>query len=86
MEDILAELKKMSLELKDIKDKLEIYDAEKNFEDWIPRKKLMIFLDYGETQMCVLLKNENLKVAEIGNRKFIKKQSILSLLERQVRG
>ncbi len=85
MEDILAELKKMSLELKDIKDKLVIYEAEKNFEDWIPRKKLMEFLDYGETQMCALLKNENLKVAEIGNRKFIKKQSILSLLERQVR-
>lgn len=85
MEDILAELKKISLELKDIKDKLLIYEVEKAFEDWIPRKKLMLFLDYGETQMCALLKNENLQVAEIGNRKFIKKQSILSLLEKQIR-
>lgn len=85
MEQILSELYKISIELKELKEKIEAYEAEKNFEEWIPRKKLMTFLDYGDTQMSALLKSGDLRVAEIGNRKFIKKLSILSLLEKNVK-
>jgi len=85
MEQILSEVYKISLELKELKEKLERYEADKTFEDWIPRKKLMIFLEYGETQMCALLKSGDLKVTEIGNRKFINRQSILLLLEKKVK-
>ena len=85
MEQILVELNKISIELNEIKHKLEIYEAEKNFDDWISRKKLMLFLDYGEKQMSILLKSSDLRVAEIGNRKFIKKQSIITFPEKNIK-
>lgn len=43
----------------------------------------MIFLEYGETQMCALLKSGDSKVTEIRNQKFINRQSILLLLEKK---
>ena len=85
MDQILVELHKISVELTEIKRRLEIHEAEKSFEDWIPRKKLMGFLDYGDTQMSALLNSGKLRVAEIGNRKFIKKQSVLTFLENSLK-
>lgn len=38
MEQILSELYKISLELKELKEKLERYEADKTFEDGYPEK------------------------------------------------
>lgn len=91
MEQILNELKEISAELADLKKQLadlkkqlEEYETARYFENWIPRKKLMEFLDYGDTQIAAMLKKGGLIVSEIGIRKFIKKESILKLLENNV--
>ena len=84
MEDLLLEIKKLSAELTEIKNMLERYETSRDFENWIPRKKFMAFLDYEETQLSALLNSGKLKVAKIGNRKFIKRDSIIKLLENSV--
>ncbi len=55
------------------------------FPDWISRKSIMEFLDYGDTQMAALLKEPALVVCEIGARKFIERKSFLKFLERNIR-
>lgn len=92
MEQILNELKEISAELADLKKQLadlkkqlEEYEIARYFENWIPRKKLMQFLDYGATQIAAMFKKGGLVVSEIGNRKFIKKDSVMKLLEKNVK-
>ncbi|NTS40797.1 hypothetical protein HRG84_07740 [Flavisolibacter sp. BT320] len=51
---------------------------------WRPRKEVMEFLDYGDTQMGALEKSGDLVVSRIGNRKFIDVDSVLQLLERNI--
>ena len=74
-------MQKISAEQAEVRKILEESEASRNFENWIPRKKLMTFLDYEDTQFAELLKSGKLKVSQIGNRKFIKRDSILKLLE-----
>ncbi|UAY53212.1 hypothetical protein [Ferruginibacter albus] len=85
MEQLLIEIQKLSLELAIIKRKLEEYENARNFDGWISRKALMEFLNYGDTQMASLFKSGELEVAEIGIRKFIKKESFIKFLEKRVR-
>ena len=92
MEQILNELKKISAELADIREQLadvkkELAELEnaKYFGDWIPRKKVMDFFDYGDTAITALFKSKELKISEIGNRKFISKESVNRLLEKHVK-
>lgn len=92
MEQILSELKKISAELADIKMQLADlkmqlaeYETARYFENWIPRKKLMQFFDYGATQIAAMFKNGGLLVSDVDNRKFIKKDSVLKLLEENVK-
>jgi hypothetical protein len=49
--------------------------------DWLPKKAVLRFFDYGETQMRALEKSGAIVVSRIGNRKFYSKTSILQLLE-----
>ena len=44
--------------------------------DWIPLPKVQQLLEYGNTQMGVLLKNPLIKVAKVGKRKFMNRQSL----------
>ena len=85
MDQILIEFQKLSQELIEIKRKIEDYESLRYFENWIPRKKLMEFLDYGDTQMAALFKSGELVVSEIGIRKFIKKDSVIKFLERHIK-
>jgi len=84
MEQILNELQNLKSELAKIKKQLEEYENCRHFDNWIPRKKLMEFFDYGDTKIAALFKNENLIVSEVGNRKFIRKESVLKLLEKSI--
>ena len=50
-------------------------------DKWVPYEELRQFFNYKATQMASLLKNELLKVAQIGKRKFVERESIERLLE-----
>lgn len=81
MQEENDEIKKILAELASIKRKLEEYETSRYFENWIPRKKLMEFFDYGDTKIAALFKQGGLVVSEIGNRKFVRKDSVIKLLE-----
>jgi regulator of replication initiation timing len=81
MKSLNEQLNEISTQLADMKAKLEESEIANNFDNWIPRKKLMAFLGYEDTQMAALVKSGKLKVAQIGNRKFINRDSVLKLLE-----
>lgn len=99
MEEILFEIKKLFAELEEIRSEIaefkmlveelkkQFSDAEsaRYFDNWIPRKKLMDYLQYGDTQIAALFKKEELQVSEIEIRKFVKKESILKLLEKNLK-
>jgi hypothetical protein len=51
---------------------------------WIPRKDVMRFFSYGDTQMAALEKTGELTVTKIGKRKFIHKDSISRLLDKNI--
>ena len=85
MEQLLTKLEKVSAELAEIKRKLEEFEIARHFDNWIPRRKLMEFLDYGDTQMAAIIKQGDLVVSEIGNRKFIRRDSVIKFLERNIK-
>jgi len=50
---------------------------------WISLGEVQSFFNYRPTQMAALLKNSTLKVAKVGKRKFILKDSLDSFLEQK---
>lgn len=53
-------------------------------DNWIPRSQVKSFFSYGDTQMAALEADPILKVAKVGKRKFIRKDSLLKLLEENI--
>lgn len=49
---------------------------------WLPKKLVMRFFDYGETQMRQLEKEHLLEMSKINSRKFYSVKSILNLIEK----
>ena len=49
---------------------------------WIPLSEIQKFFNYRPTQMAALLKNEILKVAKVGKRKFVSRESLELFLEK----
>lgn len=78
LEQVLSELARVQKHLTEL-------ENARYFDNWIPRKKLMDFFDYGDTQIAAMFKQGGLVISEIGNRKFIKKESVIKLLENNVR-
>lgn len=79
------ELQRMIALLEQLHKRLDDFDLSQHFDEWIPRKALMDFFNYGDTQIAALLKDENLIVSEVGNRKFIYKPSVKKLLEKNIK-
>lgn len=73
--DFVNEIKSLKVLL------LESFNNDSLYSEWIPRKTLMKFFDYGDTQMRALEKNYNVIVSKIGNRKFYLRDSIITLLK-----
>lgn len=48
---------------------------------WIPKKTVMRFFDYGETQMRQLERENCLEISKIKARKFYSTKSIINLIE-----
>lgn len=71
-------------ELSTIKNYLLQNTASKVSTDWIPKKDLMKFLNYGDTQMAALLHSGELTVSTVGKRKFIHRPSFIKFLEKNI--
>ena len=52
--------------------------------DWLPRKDVMRFLSYGDTQMASLEKSGQIVVSKVGKRKFVNRLSIIKLIEKNI--
>jgi hypothetical protein len=52
-------------------------------QKWIPYAELQQYFNYKPTQMAALLKDATLKVAKIGKRKFIERESLEAFLEKK---
>ena len=50
---------------------------------WVPLSEVQKFFNYRPTQMAALLKDETLKGAKVGKRKFILQDSIEKFLEKK---
>ena len=50
---------------------------------WVPLSEVQKFFNYRPTQMAALLKDETLKLAKVGKRKFILQDSIEKFLEKK---
>lgn len=50
---------------------------------WLPKRKVMEFLGYKETQMreFMIQHSQHLEVSKIGRRSFIKESSLIEVLE-----
>jgi hypothetical protein len=72
--DFVNEIKSLKLLL------LESMNSDTLSSEWIPRKTLMRFFDYGDTQIRALETKNNIIVSKIGQRKFYQRDSILNLL------
>jgi len=52
--------------------------------EWISWKEAMLFFDYKDTQMAEMVIEHKLVVTKVGRRKFIKRSSIIELLEKNI--
>lgn len=82
---ILQELKNQGAIVSDLNKRIADYENAAYFDIWIPRKIVMQFLNYGDTQMAALLKEGELIVSEVGARKFILKESFLNFLKKRIK-
>ena len=53
-------------------------------EKWVSRTQVMTFLNYGSTQMAEFEKSGDIVVSKIGKRKFILKESLEHLLDKNI--
>ncbi len=51
-------------------------------KDWIPRKEVMRYLGYGDTQISYITKKYNITTSEFNKRKFYSTASLLQILEK----
>ena len=75
---LLQELSDVKKLLQDLKQSPEITSS------WLPRSQVMAFFGYADTQMAALEKSGRLVVTKVGNRKFIHRDSILTLLQANI--
>lgn len=81
--DINEKLSEINRDLGQIKQIVQQKYFQQNLtSNWIPIKEVMNWLNYGPTQMSHFLKSENLVVSRIGKRKFVLKESLEKLLEK----
>jgi hypothetical protein len=67
--------------MKEINENLYNLSTNVLYQSWLPKKAVMQFLDYGETQMRVIEKQNKLQVSKIKARTFYSVESVLKLLE-----
>jgi hypothetical protein len=76
---ILDRLEKIELKLNELQSSL---NSQQVTNDWLPRKIVMKFFDYGETAMNELEKREKIPCCQIKHRKFYSRQAIIEILNK----
>jgi hypothetical protein len=66
--------------LEEVNENLYEFSLNVLYQKWLPKKAVMRFFDYGETQMREVEKDHKLQVSRIKARKFYSVESILSML------
>ena len=56
------------------------------FGDWIPKKVVQDFFNYGNTKMSTFSSDYNVKTSKVGKRIFYKYSDILRLIEECILG
>jgi len=77
----LAEAELFDL-MREINSKLDNLLTKGLLDIWLPKKSVMRYFDYGETQLRQLEKENSLVVSKIKARKFYSVQSIINLIEK----
>jgi hypothetical protein len=78
--------KQLMSEIKLIKQSLDKIERNgSSIGGWLPKKAVMRFFDYGDSQMKTLEDNKILVVSKIGRRKFYSIDSIVSLMEKNMK-
>ncbi len=80
--ELLQSLKKDILDLKN--SLLTCVPGREVSNKWIPRRHVMEFMGYGNTQMASFEKEAGLVTSKIGKRKFYHRDSIEKLLEKNI--
>ena len=68
--------------LEEVNENLYEFSLNVLYQKWLPKKAVMRFFDYGETQMRDFEKEQGLEFSKIKSRKFYSIQSILTLLDK----
>jgi hypothetical protein len=51
------------------------------FSDWVPRKEVKAFFNFGETKMSSFSRDHNVRTARVGKRLFYNREDLENLLE-----
>lgn len=81
----MTEYTQILKEIKAIKESL--ISAEKygfSVGDWMPKKLVMRFFDYGSTKLLELEKSKLIIYTKIGGRKFYSIKSIIDLMQKNI--
>ena len=74
-------ISRILIEISEIKKQLE---QSQSIGDWITRQQAMNFLGYKNTAMRDLEKSGELSLSKVGRHKFILRQEIIDLLNRNI--
>jgi EAL domain-containing protein (putative c-di-GMP-specific phosphodiesterase class I) len=55
-----------------------------NFGDWIPKKTVQQFFNYGNTKMSTFAIDFNIKISKVGKRIFYKYSDIVKLIDENI--
>lgn len=78
----MLEYSKLMSEIKLIRQSLHLLEGKSSsIGGWLPKKAVMRFFDYGDTQLRALEISKSIEVSKIGNRKFYSLESLLKLIE-----
>lgn len=63
--------------------KLILHKSE-NFGDWIPKKSVQQFFNYGNTKMSTFADDFSIKTSKVGKRIFYKYSDIVKLIDENI--
>lgn len=64
---------------------ISIFTKSKTFNDWIPKKVVQDFFNYGNTKMSTFATDFNIRTAKVGKRIFYKYSDIVRLMEESIK-
>ncbi len=67
------------------KDNKSLFNKPERFNDWIPKKAVQEFFNYGNTKMSTFATDYNIRTAKVGKRIFYKYSDILRLFKDNIR-